>query len=229
MIRFVFLDVDDTLLDFRKSEVIALEKTLAEFDLPFSEEIAKLYSAINAAQWAKLERGEMTRAEVRLRRFALLLEKLKADRDPEAVRQCYERHLGCGHYFLAGAEALLEALYGKYRLFVASNGTTAVQQGRLQSANIERYFDAIFLSEQIGSAKPQRAFFEDCFAKIPDFDKEQAIILGDSLGSDIRGGINAGIKTCWYNPYGKIATDGVVPDYEIATLDEFPSLLEMLS
>ena len=228
MIRFVFLDVDDTLLDFQKSEAIALEKTLARFDLPFSEEIAKRYSAINAAQWAKLERGELTRAEVRLRRFELLLEELKADRDAEAVRQCYEQYLACGHFFIAGAEKLLETLYGKYRLYVASNGTTAVQQGRLRSADIERYFDEIFLSEAIGSAKPQKAFFDDCFAKIPDFDKTQAIILGDSLGSDILGGINAGIKTCWFNPHGKTATEGIVPDYEIRTLDEFPSLLEIL-
>lgn len=228
MIRFVFLDVDDTLLDFQSSEAVALEKTLKQFDLPFSTEVSALYHKINDAQWKKLERGELTRAEVRLRRFELLLAELGEVRDAEAVRQSYEHHLSCGHYFIDGAEALLETLYGKYRLFVASNGTTAVQKRRLASADIERYFDAIFLSEQIGCAKPQRAFFDDCFAKIPDFDASQAIILGDSLTSDIQGGINAGIKTCWFNPRGKTAQDGIKPDYEIATLDEFPRLLERI-
>lgn len=228
MIRFVFLDVDDTLLDFQKSEAVALEKTLKQFGLPFSSEISALYHKINDEQWKKLERGELTRAEVRLRRFELLLAELGETCDAEAVRQSYEHHLSCGHSFINGAEALLETLYGKYRLFVASNGTTAVQKGRLASAGIERYFDEIFLSEQIGCAKPQRAFFDDCFAKIPDFDASQAIIFGDSLTSDIQGGINAGIKTCWFNPHGKTAQDGVKPDYEIATLDEFSRLLERI-
>lgn len=228
MIRFVFLDVDDTLLDFQKSEAVALEKTLKQFDLPFSEAIAKRYNVINAAQWARLERGELTRAEVLVRRFSILLEELGEDRDAEDVRRCYEHHLSCGHFFLDGAEALLEALYGKYRLYAASNGTTAVQRGRLASANIERYFDEIFLSEQIGCVKPQRAFFDECFAKIPDFDASQAIIFGDSLTSDIQGGINAGIRTCWFNPHGRSLAGEIKPDYEIASLDAFPRLLEQI-
>ena len=228
MIRFVFLDVDDTLLDFQRSEAFALEKTLMKFDLPFSTEVYALYHKINDAQWKKLERGETTRAELRIQRFELLLKALGAERDAKSVGLCYEGHLSSCHFFEQGAERLLERIYGKYRLYVASNGNASVQLGRLASAGMERYFDAIFLSEQIGCAKPQKAFFDDCFAKISDFDVSQAIILGDSLTSDIQGGINAGIKTCWFNPHGKTAQDGIKPDYEIATLDEFPSLLERI-
>lgn len=228
MIRFVFLDLDDTLLDFQKAEALAIERTVKQFGIVFSDAVGTLFHRINAAQWAELERGTLTRDELRVRRFKILLETLGSDCDVKEASRCYESNLGRGHYFLAGAETLLETLFGKYRLYLASNGLTAVQKGRIASAHIARYFDAIFLSEQIGYAKPQKAFFDACFAGIPDFDPAQAIILGDSLTSDIRGGINAGIATCWYNPHGKSANGDTVPDYEIQALEAFPRLLETL-
>ncbi len=228
MIQFVFLDVDDTLLDFQKSEAVALEKTLKKFDLPFSTEVSALYHKINDAQWKKLERGETTRAELRIQRFELLLKALGAERDAKAVGLCYEGHLSSCHFFEEGAEQLLETLYGRYRLYIASNGNASVQLGRLQRAGIERYFDAVFLSEQIGASKPKKDFFDTCFASISNFDPSQAIILGDSLTTDIQGGINAGIKTCWFNPHGKPSSDSIKPDYEIRTLDAFPRLLERI-
>lgn len=228
MIKFVFLDLDETLLDFHRAEAVGLEKTLSDFDVACDEAVKSRFSVINLAQWKRLERGELTRAEVKLRRFELLLEELGVVRDAEAIRVRYEEYLSKGHYFLPGAEALLDALWGKYKLYIASNGTTAVQQGRIKSANIARYFDAIFFSEDMGYVKPQKEFFDACFRTIPDFDPTQAIILGDSLTSDIRGGINAGIKTCWFNPNG-IQNGGITqPDFEIRTLAEFPELLESL-
>lgn len=228
MIRFVFLDLDDTLLDFKKAEALAFERTAKQFGIAFSDEIGALYHRINAAQWAELERGTLTRDALRVRRFEILLETLGSDCDAKEVSRCYESNLGRGHFFLAGAEALLDELFGKYCLYLASNGLTSVQRSRIASADIARYFDAIFLSEQIGHAKPQKAFFDACFASIPDFDPAQAIILGDSLTSDILGGINAGIRTCWFNPNGKAVNGEIFPDYEIRTLDEFPKLLEKL-
>ena len=228
MIKYVFLDLDDTVLDFHMAEAVALRKTMTHFGVTPTDARVARYSEINDAQWKKLETGELTRAEVKLRRFEIFFAELGVDCDAEAARQYYEAALGVGHYFMEGAEELLEALCGKYRLYIVSNGTTSVQNGRIASADIARYFDGIFLSEAIGYVKPQREFFDACFAKIPQFDSEQAIILGDSLTSDILGGIRAGIRTCWYNPKGARRRDDIVPDFEIGALAEFPTLLQGL-
>ncbi len=229
MIRYVFLDLDDTLFDFRMAERIALKRTLAEMGITPTDAIAARYSAINDAFWKQLEKGTMTRAEIKLRRFEQLLAELGSDADPERTRVLYEKKVGEGHYFLDGAEELLQTLHSRYALYLVSNGTTAVQKGRIASADIEKYFQAIYLSEEVGHVKPERAFFDACFGEIRDFDRSAAIILGDSLTSDMQGGINAGIRTCWFNPAKKPRpTDAPVPDFEIDTLSQFPKLLETL-
>ena len=122
----------------------------------------------------------------------------------------------------------METLSKKYRLFLASNGTASVQKGRMTSANLYRFFEKVFVSQEIGHNKPSRAYFDACFAAIPDFDPEKAMIVGDSLSSDIQGGINAGIKTCWVNPTHAAAKAGIRPDYEIEALHQLPALLEQM-
>ena len=130
------------------------------------------------------------------------------------------------HFFVPGAEELLEKLYPKYDLYLVSNGNTVTQESRLKSAGIAPFFKGIFISEQIGVNKPDRKFFEACFSEIPDFRAEDAVIVGDSLTSDIRGGINAGIKTCWFNPGHKPERNDIKADYMFHALSELPSLLE---
>jgi 2-haloacid dehalogenase len=228
MIKYVFLDLDDTILDFHRAEAVALKKTLTHMGIPPTDATVTRYSEINDAQWKLLEKGVLTRAEVKLRRFQLLFEELGVEANAEEARRYYEEQLGVGHYFMPGAEALLQALHGRYRLFIMSNGTTAVQKGRIESAGIAPLFEAIFLSEQIGFVKPQKEFFDACFAEIPDFDPAQAIILGDSLTSDILGGINAGVRTCWFNPHGTPRRADIIPDFEITSLDEFVPLIKRL-
>ncbi len=226
--KFLLLDLDDTLFDFRASEADGLKKTLRSVGIEPTDEIVVRYSEINDAQWKLLEQGKLTRTEVKRRRFELLFAWLGLVRDVESVRLYYEKVLGESHVFFDGAEEFLKDVYGKYRLYIVSNGTTAVQNGRIASAGIAEYFDAIFLSEEIGFVKPQREFFEACFSKIPDFDADDAIILGDSLTSDIQGGINAGIRTCWFNPKGKAGSADIRPDYEVRSLAEFATLLERI-
>lgn len=228
MIKYILLDLDDTLLDFHMAEAVALRKTMTHFGVEPTDSAVARYSEINDAQWKKLETGELTRAEVKLRRFEIFFAELGVDCDAEAARQYYENALGVGHYFMEGAEEMLEALYGSYQLYIVSNGTTAVQNGRMASAGIARYFDGIFLSEALGYVKPQREFFDACFAKIPQFDPAQAIILGDSLTSDIQGGINAGIRTCWFNPKKGKGREDILPDFEIDALENFLGLLQEL-
>lgn len=226
--KFLLLDLDDTILDFGASEAEGLRKTLLSFGIDPTDEIVRRYSEINDAQWKLLELGKLTRLEVKRRRFEILFEWLGVERDVEAVRLYYERVLGEFHVFYDGAEQFLRDVYGKYALYIVSNGTTAVQNGRIASAGIADYFDGIFLSEEIGYVKPQREFFEACFSKIPGFDASDAIILGDSLTSDIQGGINAGIRTCWFNPKGKEGRADIQPDFEVRSLTEFVALLEQI-
>ena len=228
MIEFLFLDLDDTILDFHKAERIALSNTIRSFGIEPTEEVLGRYHVINKWHWEQLELGTMTRAEVLLGRFAMLFEERGITVDPEAVARAYEKNLGIGHWFLPGAEEAVDTLSKKYRLFLASNGTASVQKGRMTSANLYRFFEKVFVSQEIGHNKPSKAYFDACFAAIPDFDPEKAMIVGDSLSSDIQGGINAGIKTCWVNPAHAPAKEGIQPDYEIEALHQLPALLEQM-
>ena len=227
MIEFLFLDLDDTILDFHKAERIALSKTIREFGVEPTEEILNLYHEINKWHWEQLELGKLTRAEVLVNRFGVLFEKLGKEVDAPKCAKVYEHNLSQGHWFLPGAEEAVDALSKKYRLFLASNGTAVVQKGRMTSANLYRFFETVFVSQEIGHNKPSKEYFDACFAAIPGFDKEKAMIVGDSLSSDIRGGINAGIRTVWVNPNHKDCGD-TKPDYEIEALSQLEALLEEL-
>ncbi len=225
MIKTVLLDLDNTLLDFYRAEEAAILGTLQDMHIDPKPGIAARYSAINAGQWALIEQGQTTRERALVRRFELLLEELGADRSAAEMKNIYEKRLACGHFFMPGAPELLEALYPVYDLYLASNGTTAVQQGRLKSAGISHYFKEIFLSQQLGANKPDPAFFERCFEKIPGFRRENTVIVGDSLTSDIQGGMSAGIHTCWFNRDGIPGRSSIVPEAEISELGELPALL----
>ena len=227
MIEFLFLDLDDTILDFHKAERIALSKTIRDFGVEPTEAVLNLYHGINKWHWEQLELGKLTREEVLVNRFGVLFEKLGKQVDAVSCARAYEQNLSIGHYFLPGAEEAVDRLSKKYRLFLASNGTASVQKGRMTSANLYRFFETVFVSQEIGHNKPSKAYFDACFAAIPGFDREKAMIVGDSLSSDIKGGINAGLKTVWVNPEHKSCGD-IKPDYEIETLSQLEELLETL-
>lgn len=228
MIRHVFLDVDNTILDFNKTEAIALEKTLSALSVPHSPEVIRRYSQLNLAQWKLLEQGKLTREQVKVRRYRLLFDELKTDASPEKAARIYEGLLGQGHYFIDGAVEMLQALYGSFHLYLATNGTASVQKSRLKSAEIEPFFEQIFISEELGCNKPETAFFERCFAAIPDFKKEEAVMVGDSLTSDILGGIRAGIRTVWFNKDLNESSGEIRPDHTIKALSELPGLLRSM-
>ena len=224
MIEFLFLDLDDTILDFHKAERAAISKTIREFGVEPTEEILNLYHSINKWHWEQLELGKLTRDEVLVNRFGVLFEKLGIKVDAPKCAKVYETNLSIGHWFLPGAEEAVDSLSKKYRLFLASNGTATVQKGRMTSANLYRFFETVFVSQEIGYNKPSKEYFDACFATISGFDREKAMIVGDSLSSDIRGGINTGIKTVWVNPDHKDCGN-IKPDYEIEALSQLESLL----
>jgi 2-haloacid dehalogenase len=227
MVEFLFIDLDDTILDFKKAEHVAVKKTLADFGVEPTDAICSRYSIINQQHWEAMERKELTRQQVLEGRFAVLFAELGVDVDAAVCSRHYTQNLAIGHYFLPGAREAVEALSGKYKLYMTSNGTAWVQRSRLESADIEKFFLDIFISQEIGYNKPAPEYFAGCFAKIPDFDPAKAMIVGDSLSSDILGGKNAGIATCWVNPKHKPVGD-IVPDYEIEDLTQLEKLLDSI-
>lgn len=229
MIKYVFLDVDDTLLDFGKAEAQAIKTTFERIGIPATPEVIKRYSEINSRQWGLLEKGVLTREQVLVSRFDILFDELGIKNVPSEMAQAsYEYLLGIGHYFVDGAPELLEELRDKYELYVVSNGTASVQDRRIKSAGIAPYFKRIFISERIGADKPSRKFFDAVFSEIDGFDRTRAIIVGDRLTSDILGGINAGVRTCWFNPNAQSSDPEIPADYEIRALSELPELLKKL-
>ena len=228
MLKSVFFDLDETLLDFTRAEAVALSRTLCAFDIKPTPRVIERYHILNISQWKLMEEGKLSRVGVLTRRFELLFEELGWDMDVSAFNDQYEMFLGEGHYFLPGAEKLLQELAPRYDLYLATNGASSVQRGRLKSAGLEPYFKGIFISEEVGYNKPSLEYFQASFATIPEFDPSAAVIVGDSLTSDIRGGKKAGIRTCWLNPSGDVPHSDIIPDYTVSSLEELPALFETL-
>ena len=228
MVKSIFLDLDDTILDFRRAERRAISETLRQFGIDPTPAVVDRYHELNRQQWELLEEGKLTRPQVLTRRFDLLFGELGVDRSSQEAQAAYEAQLSQGHFFMPGARELLETLAPRYDLYLATNGTPVVQAGRIQSAGIAPYFKDIFISERLGANKPSPAFFQACFAAIPNFDPAAALVVGDSLTSDIRGARNVGLRSCWYNPEDLPSRPDIVPDYTIHALEELPPLLERL-
>lgn len=226
MFHTILFDLDNTILDFDKAEANAIHETLESLGIEPSAANKRRYSEINLSQWKLLEQGKITREELQTRRFDLLFEELKADCDSLLASQTYKNKLAMGYYFMDGAEELLCQLK-KHRLFIVSNGTATVQKGRIEGAGLERFFEDIFISELIGYNKPDKRFFDYCFAHIKDFHREGTLLVGDSLTSDILGGINAGIRTCWFHGEGTTNETGILPDFEITKLSELLDIVNM--
>lgn len=226
MFEFVFLDVDDTIFDFGYAEAEALCITLRHYGIEPTDCIIRRYSEINDGYWKRLERGELTRREVQIGRFESFLEEQGADCSAEEMNAFYMQTIANCFRYVEGAEKLLKDLRSLgCKLYVVSNGTRSVQHGRMRRAGLTDFFDDVFLSEDIGAEKPSKAFFDACFQSVPNVKLDSSIILGDSLTSDILGGIGAGMTTCWFNPKGKPGREDIVPDYEIKQLSEFVEIV----
>ena len=224
---YIFLDLDDTILDFGATERKSLVRVLQIMNIEPTEEILHRYHVINLEHWKMLERGELTREQLGVRRFEVLFRELGIEADAQVCEDYYSRFLGEGDDILPGADLALESLSKKYRLFAATNSSVAVQVGRLAKTGLGKYFEQVFISEDIGVNKPDANFFATAFSRIPDFDKEKSIMVGDSLSSDIQGGKNAGIATVWIN-HRHADGSRVGPDYEIESITQLEELLETL-
>jgi len=221
----ILFDADGTLFDFDKAETFAFRAALKEMSLPCSEDIVSDYKRINASLWELLEKGCITQKQIRIRRFEMLHERFRFAGNPQNTADSFIKFLSRGVYFLDGAVDILEYLHGKYKLYLVTNGITQVQESRYALSGIDKYFEAMFISEELKVSKPDVRYFDIVFSEIGLADKGEALIVGDSLTSDIKGGNNAGIDTCWYNPCGKANGKDARCTYEIAHLDNLTEIL----
>lgn len=223
--QYVLLDADNTLFDFDRSEDRALRQVLAAFDLPAGDGVAALYHRINAALWARLDAGEVTRDWLVVERFSALLRALDRPGDPAALNQVYLERLGEGADLLPGAEAFCRALAPLCTLAIVTNGVARSQRKRFGRSPLKGLIPHLFISEELGFHKPQPAYFDAVCAALAISDRRQAVVVGDNLGSDIKGGLNAGIDTIWFNP-GHLPRDPAVPPrFEADSFDALERIL----
>ena len=221
----LLLDADNTLLDFSAGEKEALKQTFQKYGYLLNEEIAATYEGINVNLWRQYELGKMDRKTVIYSRFGLLFKEIGIEDDGIKFEDDYQELLGMQHLFMEDALQVVEYLYEKYDLYIVTNEVTATQLRRLKESNLDQYMKKIFVSEKTGYQKPMKEYFDYCFNRIADFDPSRTMIIGDSLSSDMKGGNNAGISTCWFNPLRLENHSDVKVDYEIQNLKELCELL----
>ncbi len=223
--KTVLLDVDDTILDFSLSAKAAIIAAAKEFKTAFTEEMFEYYLHLNELLWEDYENGIIDKEHIFKARFQMLFDRFNINADGIEFEKAFQKHFKTEYVFIEGAKEILEYLAGKYDLYVVSNSSFDIQYCRLTKAGIYNYFKKIFVSDKIGHQKPTKEFFDCCFKEIPNFNAKETIIIGDSLTSDILGGNNAGIKTCWFNCKSIPNTKHAVFDYEIHKWEELKEIL----
>ena len=224
--RDILLDVDGTLLDFGAAEQVGIAAVLARYRFEALEVRIRLDHRINGAAWAAFERGEVTKERLVEERFETFFQELGKNVNGREAEDLYRSYLDQSAVLIDGAEDICRYLKERgYGLYVVTNGTSTTQYMRLALSGLDAYMDGIFVSEDAGSQKPQKEYFDYCFARIPQADPSRMLLVGDSLTSDIKGGINAGVSTCWYNPAGLPEREDIRPDRQIRRLEELKELL----
>ena len=224
--KFLIFDLDHTLLDFDAAEDIALTQLLEEEGVEDIQAYKDYYVPMNKSLWKDLEQKKITKSELINTRFAKLFAHFGIEKDGSYLAERYQFFLSKQGQTFPGVEDLLRKLISQgYELYAATNGITYIQTGRLEQSGIAPYFTEIFISEQLHTQKPDAEFYKKIGACIPNFDKNHALMIGDSLSADIQGGNNAGIDTIWYNPHHLKNKSLAQPTYEI---DSYQALLELL-
>ena len=222
----LLFDADGTLFDYDRAETWALAETFAQYGQAFQPGYSQTYRQVNGPLWDAFERGSVTQDRLKVQRFELLFEALGFDIDPAAFSNSYSRQLGKATFLIDGAEEIVAALSDDYRLFIITNGLTGVQRPRFRASTIGRYFLDWVISEEVGFAKPDPRIFDVVFERMGRPPKQRVLIIGDSLSSDMAGGIAYGIDTCWYNPAGREADPSLPVTYEIHDLAQLLALLD---
>ncbi len=226
--KVILWDIDGTLLNFEEAEKYAIRKCFSDFNFgECTDEMLKAYIVINRGYWKALERGEITKNEVLVGRFRDFFGKYNLDVSKAAdFNDDYQIRLGDTIVFYPNALEVFKTIKGKLPQYAVTNGTKVAQDRKLKNSGLDVLFDGVFISEEIGIEKPMIGFFDKVFDEIGTYDPNEVLIIGDSLTSDIQGGNNAGIATCWFNPE-KIENDTRLRiDYEITDLIQVLDILE---
>lgn len=223
--RTLLFDLDDTLLDFKAAEHHALLQLLNDQRVEPTWERIEEYKRINQGLWGLYEQGKLERSILLAKRFEDFFTLFGKTVDGHKMDQQFRAHLEEGRFLIEGSQELLEELQATHDLYAVTNGVAKTQRRRLQDSGLLPYFKGVFISEDTGYQKPMRGYFDYVFERIPAFEPEQALIIGDSLSSDITGGHMAGIDSCWFNPEKLDNPLTVEPTYEIAHLSELPGIL----
>jgi 2-haloacid dehalogenase len=226
--RWLLFDADGTLFDYDRAEASALEKTFAEMGRGFEPAYAATYRRINQEIWHEFERGRISQKRLRTRRFEQLFEQVGIECDAEGFSARYLRNLAAASQLMEGAEEIVKKLHGRAGLMILTNGLTEVQRPRFSQSSIVSYFHDIVISEEVGAAKPDGRIFDVAFEKMGHPRKKDVLMVGDSLTTDIRGGSDYGIDTCWFNPRQKPRNVQVGIQYEIADLKALWDVVEAL-
>lgn len=220
MYDIVLLDADMTIWDFEASEKYALADTVESLGVAMTEEIARYYHEVNTALWYAFDLRQVTKEELSYKRFDDLLRFVGKQGDPLALNHFYQQRLGEHSIMLPGAEEMCAALAERCTLYILTNGMRTAQVGRFEKSPIKKYIKEMFISEDMGCQKPDKEYFDKVFGIIGLQDKSRAVMVGDSLTSDIQGGINGGVDTIWYNPKRKPVNPEIMPTYTAYTMDE---------
>lgn len=229
MYKYLLWDVDGTVLDFLASEAYAIRTLFGKFELGVcTDEMLRSYSAINVKYWQKLERNELTKEEILVGRFREFFGNIGVDTSiAEAFNKDYQVTLGDYVAFMDGAKEILLSQKGNYMLAAVTNGTKIAQEKKLRLSGLDEIFDAIFISENVGVEKPNKAYFDYVFEALGILDKKEVLLIGDSLTSDMKGGTAAGIDTCWFNPKRQPNTLNIPVTYEIQHLSQIGKIVSM--
>lgn len=227
MIKYVLWDIDGTLLDFDLAETRSIKFGFEKFNLgTCSEKMLDDYKKINDKYWKALERKEISKREVLEGRFVEFFEKYGIDpKISEDFNYTFQRSLARFSDFNPHAKDMVSYLKKSYRQFGATNGTKVSQEGKLKKSGLDKDLEKVFISEELGFDKPSVEFFDHIFSYTEDFNKDSYVIIGDSLTSDIKGGVDSFIKTIWYNPEKKEKTIDIRTDFEIFSLKEIKNIL----
>ncbi|MBC7959771.1 MAG: noncanonical pyrimidine nucleotidase, YjjG family [Vallitaleaceae bacterium] len=223
----ILFDADETLFDFKKAEKDALKNTMLQFEIDYDETThLEIYSTINAAIWKDFENGLITQHALKAERFRRFARHIHVHFDSEQFAKSYMFHLSQASYLYEDSKPLVKGLCSEYKLSIITNGLTDVQQKRIRESEIAKYLVDVVISEEVGVSKPDPKIFTIALANINHDDKATVLMVGDSLTSDVQGGIDFGIDTCWYNPNKVINDTEIKPTYEIASLMELKSILK---
>lgn len=221
----ILLDADDTLFDFVACEREALILSFERFGINYNEDTRAAYAKINEDLWKQYEKGLIDRETIINNRFRILFDRFDIRGEKEGFEEVYQEFLGMQHIMIDGAMQVIKYLSNKYDLYIVTNGVTKTQSRRFRESGIEPYVKRLFVSEETGFQKPMKEYFDYCFERINNLRINEVIIIGDSLSSDIKGGNNAGITTCWYNPKALINNTDSRVDIEIRQLSELYEIL----